>query len=298
MNMAHFDHLKPEIAETLTWTTEDRIFFAQQNHWISYPRAKEIMTRLEDQLAHPRVQRMPNTLLVGESGNGKSTLIDRFREKHPVKILPSGEPLAPVIVMEMPSEPNEGRFWTELLLSLKIAHRDTDPVQRKENQAISVLTYVQAKMLIIDEIHNVLHGSARQQRHFLGMLKRLSNKLQLPLVAVGTRDSILALHTDTQLSSRFEPLALPRWQLDVSFLRLLASFERLLPLADPSQLSSQDIAIKLHSMSGGTIGGVASVLKRATVKAIREGKEHIDAKLLDDIGWVKLSDYGKEALKL
>nr|WP_299245557.1 TniB family NTP-binding protein [uncultured Halomonas sp.] len=296
--MTSFAHLNPDIIETLSWTTDDRVHFAQETQWITYPRAKEVLLRLDDMLAHPRVSRMPNTLLVGESGNGKSTLIDRFRERHPVKIKPSGDPIAPVIVMEMPSEPNEGRFWTELLLSLKIAHRDTDPVQRKENQAISILTYVQARMLVIDEIHNVLHGSAKQQRHFLGMLKRLSNKLQLPLVAVGTRDAILALHTDTQLSSRFEPLALPRWQLDTSFLRLLASFECRLPLAEPSQLASKEIAIKLHGMSGGTIGGVATILKRATVKAIREGHERIDTKILDGIGWVKLSDYGKEALRL
>jgi len=116
-------------------------------------------------------------------------------------------------------------------------------------------------MLIIDEIHSALYGHARQQRHFLGVLKRLSNDLKLPIVAVGTRDSIRTLHTDTQLSSRFEAFGLPMWRLDTEFLRLLVSFEKLLPLASPSNLTDRELAIKIHGMCGGTIGGLSRLLK-------------------------------------
>lgn len=291
-------HLDAKVAEVLTWSTDDRVEFAQRDQWIGYTRAHQVLNALDDLLAYPRTLRMPNALLVGESGNGKSTIIEQFRSVHPVIVQESGDPIASVIVMNMPSEPNESRFWTELLLSLKIAHRDSDPVQRKENQAVSVLTYVKARMLIVDEIHNLLYGNARQQRHFLAVLKNLSNKLQLPIVGVGTRDAILALHSDPQLSSRFEPMGLPRWQLDAEFLRLLASFEVLLPLAKPSNLATREIAIKLHSMCGGTIGGLSRILKRATVVAIRSGAEQIDVKLLGDLDWVKLADYGKQAQML
>lgn len=293
--MSELDHLEPSVRNAMSLPADDRIAFAQQDRWIGYTRAQEALNTLSDLLSHPRTLRMPNLLLVGESGNGKTTVIERFRELHPVAAQPGGEPLMPVLVMSMPSEPVEARFWTELLLALKIAHRDSDPVQRKKNQAHSVLTYVQCRMLVIDEIHNVLYGHARQQRHFLGVMKNLSNDLKLPVVAVGTRDAIRVLHTDTQLSSRFEPFGLPRWQLNPEFLRLLVSFERLLPLAKPSNLINRELAIKLHSMSGGTIGGLARVLKRATIQAIRDREERITLKSLDRIDWVKLSDYGKQA---
>lgn len=296
--MNGFPHLDDRIAEAMLLPTPERIEVAQRDRWVGYGRAQEALQALDDLLSHPRTLRMPNMLLVGESGNGKSTVISKFQERHPVLEKPGGDPVAPVIVMDMPSEPSETRFWTSLLLALKIAHRDSDPVQRKENQAVSVLTYVQARMLVIDEVHNVLFGSARQQRHFLAVLKNLSNRLKLPIVAVGTRDAILALHTDTQLSSRFEPLGLPRWKLNQEFLRLLASFERLLPLADPSNLASREIAIKLHGMGGGTIGGVSKVLKKAATSAIRSGRECIDLEVLDGLKWVKLSDYDKLAEEL
>ncbi|QID19361.1 AAA family ATPase [Nitrogeniibacter mangrovi] len=293
--MAHFDHLDPSVHSAMLLPTEERIEFAMQDRWIGYTRAHEALDTLEDLLIHPRTHRMPNLLLVGESGNGKSTVVEKFCERHPVIQQPAGDPVLPVAIMNMPSEPVETRFWTELLLALKIAHRDSDPVQRKKNQAHSVLTYVQCRMLVIDEIHNLLYGHARQQRHFLGVLKNLSNDLRLPIVAVGTRDAIRALHTDTQLSSRFEAFGLPRWQLDKDFLRLLASFERILPLVHPSNLIERELAIKLHGMCGGTIGSLARILKRAAIHAIRDRSDKITTKTLEQIGWVKLTEYGKQA---
>ncbi len=294
--MKDFAHLAPELHPCVMLPTPERVMAAQEFRWIGYSRAQQALQTLSDLLMHPKSLRMPNLLLVGESGNGKSTIIGEFRRQHPMRIHSGGDPSVPVVVMEMPSEPSESRFWTELLLALKIAHRDTDPVQRKKNQAISMLTYVGCRMLVIDEIHNVLFGHARNQRHFLGVLKNLSNDLRLPIVAIGTREAIRTLHTDTQLSSRFEAFGLPKWTLNLDYRRLLASFERLLPLAEPSGLdSNRDLAIKLHNMSGGTIGGMAKVLQRSTVHAIRSGRERIDASTLDAIDWVRLTDYGKQA---
>lgn len=292
-------HLTADARAVMGLPTEARVAFALEDHWIGYTRADQALQALNDLMHHPRILRMPNLLLVGESGNGKSTIASRFMAQHPVAVdEQTGLAIAPVISMNMPSEPSETRFWTELLLAMRIAHRDTDQVQRKKDQAFHMLATFGCRMLVIDEIHNLLHGHARQQRHFLGVLKNLSNDLKLPIVSVGTRDAIRALHTDTQLSSRFEAFGLPRWKLDREFLRLVASFERLLPLAEPSDLASRELAIKLHGMCGGTIGGLSRILKRAAAHAIREGKERIDAKVLDQIEWVRLTDYGKQANQL
>jgi len=291
--MNSYKHLDEEVIQVLSWDTEDRVEFSQRDSWIGYTRAHQVLKELDDLLVFPRSLRMPNILLVGESGNGKSTIIERFRELNPVKVLPSGDPLAPVLVMNMPSEPSESRFWTELLLSLKISHRDSDTVQNKEKQAVSVLLYAQVKLLVIDEIHNLLYGNVRKQRHFLAVIKNLSNKLKMPIVGVGTREAITALHTDPQLSSRFEALGLPHWDLNEEFLRLLKSFEKRLPLAEPSELTGRQMAILIHSLSGGTIGGISKILKKATKLAIRGRKERITLDVLKEVGWVKLSEYGK-----
>ena len=286
-------HLDPLAHEAIQLPQAERIRFACTRHFVPYTRADEALQLLSDLLDYPRALRMPNLLVVGDSGNGKSTLLEHFRRLHPVQ--PSGGVSAPVIGFDMPTDPTETRFWSEALSAMHIAHRVTDPVQAKKNQVHSVLSYLGCRMLIIDEFHNVLHGNARQQRQFLALLKNLSNELRLPIIVAGTRDTIRTLHTDPQLSSRFEAFGLPRWKLDREFLRLLASFERLLPLEEPSELAGREMANRLHAMSQGTIGGVARVLERATMLAIRRGARRIDLPLLSRVSLVKLSDYGKQA---
>ncbi len=296
--MTNPTHLTLAAQAMLERSLEDRITYALEDQWIGYTRAQQALDTLNDLINHPPSLRMPSLLLVGESGNGKSTIVEKFKSQHPVATRSAGEALIPVVVVEMPSEPSETRFWTELLLALSIAHRDSDPVQRKKNQALSVLTYVGCRMLVIDEVHNVLFGRIPQQRQFLGVLKNLSNDLKLPIVAVGTREAIRTLHTDPQLSSRFEAFGLPRWALDREFLRLLVSFERVMPLPAPSGLTDREMAAKLHGLSGGTIGGLSRILKKAAVYALRKGRDRIAAATLDEIDWVRLADYGKQADRL
>jgi len=79
---------------------------------------------------------------------------------------------------------------------------------------------------VIDEIHHVLAGNLNKQRHFLNTIKYLGNELQIPIVGVGIKEAFNAIQTDPQLANRFEPVLLPRWELNTGFLKLLASFER------------------------------------------------------------------------
>jgi len=44
----------------------------------------------------------------------------------------------------------------------------------------------------------------------LNFSKFLANDLQISMVLVGTRDTVLALQTDTQMMSRYAPFEIPR----------------------------------------------------------------------------------------
>lgn len=114
------------------------------------------------------------------------------------------------------------------------------------------------------------------------MLRFLGNTLRIPIVGLGTKHAQIAVRSDDQLENRFEPIPLPTWQDDGIFARLLASFERALPLRERSGLAD---APELRSMvlrrSAGLIGEVASLLTAATVHALLHGRERIDCAMLD-----------------
>jgi len=87
---------------------------------------------------------------------------------------------------------------------------------------------------------------------------------------------------------------LPRWANDDDFLRLLATFERVLPLRYPSVLIDGSLADKVYSMSEGYLGEISRLLVDAAVAAVESGQERIDKRVLDSIDWVPPSERRKE----
>ena len=268
-----------------------RIQFIQSNRWIKYPAAERILERLEELLAHPKISRMPNLLLVGETNNGKSVMLSRFCQLHKPYATHGDEQLVcPVVTVEAPNKPDEKKFYRKLLDQLNAPYRLADRLDRMERQAFHVMQHVNARMLIIDEIQNLLAGSSTSQRVFLNMLKGMANELQIVIVAAGTMEARNAMSADPQMSNRFVQKFLPKWHYNEDYLRLLASFERLLPLRKPSGLTDPALAERIFTMSEGTIGEISAVLTTAALDAIRSGKEQIDRKLLDQIDYVLPSE--------
>lgn len=285
--MTQVHHLNDSARAVLNLSTEERIQKIRNERWIGYPKAKSILAKLEDLLIYPRCTRMPNLLIVGDTNNGKTMLVQRFSKLHPAEDNPDGDGvIAPVILIQAPPVPDEGRFYNALLEKLFAPYRPSERIDKKQFQAIKLLRYIGLKVLIIDEIHHILAGNLNRQRAFLNVIKYLGNELQISIVGVGTKDAYRALQTDPQLSNRFESTVLPRWELDVEFLRLLASFERMLPMKESSKLTDNQIASRLFAMSEGYIGELSQVLSRAAVHAVLSGSENIDLGVLRNIDWV------------
>ena len=247
-----YPHLHKKTATYLDVDTEERIWHIRSPHWIGYPQAEHILNKLEDLLVYPKIHRMPNLLIVGDTNNGKTMLAHRFLRKHPAdQNLDGDSVLVPVLLVQAPPVPDEGRFYNTILDAIFAPYKSHDRIDKEQTQVIHLLKRMQTRMLIIDEIHHILAGSMNRQRAFLNVIKYLGNDLQIPIVGIGTKDAFRALQTDPQLSNRFEPAVLPRWNLDRNFLRLLVSFERMIPLKRPSELQTRELAVRLYNMSEG-----------------------------------------------
>lgn len=244
-----------------------------------YPRATTALERLETLLAWPSKQRMPNLLLIGPTNNGKSMIVEKFRRSHPPTSHPDREE-TPVLVVQMPSEPSVGRFYTALLAALGAPMRSRYRLADLEQLLLRLLRAAGVRMLVIDELHNVLGGRGDARREFLNLLRYLGNELRIPLVGVGTRDAYLAIRADDQLENRFAPLTLPRWETDADACSLLASFAAAFPLRRPSPIASAEMAGYLLTRSEGTIGELAHLLTDAAVAAIESGEETLNQRTL------------------
>lgn len=272
-------HLHPGAQDVARLPAGERVARIRADRWIGYPRALEALARLETLHDWPARQRMPNLLLVGPTNNGKSMIIEKFRREHPAS---SGveEERMPVLVVQMPSDPSVARFYAAVLAALGAPFRARQQVAELEHVALDVLRRVGVRMLIIDELHNVLAGRDASRREFLNLLRFLGNELRIPLVGVGTHEAYLAIRSDDQLENRFEPISLPPWGEGPGTLSLLASFAASFPLRRASSIATDELARYVLARSEGTIGELARLLTEAAVAAVQTGEEAINERTL------------------
>jgi Bacterial TniB protein len=268
-------------------TRDERIAKIRGGCWIRYSRAEEITARLDRLLQLPTTHRMPNLLIVGETNNGKTALVNHFLAQHRAQLGASGTPSCiPIVAVQAPPLPDERRFYQAILAQVFAPFRPSKTAGNLQFEVVQLLSTVGVKMLIVDEIQHVLAGPMLRQRHFLNVIKYLGNELQIPIVAAGTHDAFNAIQTDPQLSNRFEPALLRRWTMTDEYLRLLASFEVALPLERHSRLAELPLARKILGLCEGTIGEIAALLTGAALVAIERGTEQITSSVLDDCGYI------------
>lgn len=275
----------------------ERSRYSLHDRFVCYTAADHVVVELNALLTHPKVYRMPNRLLVGETNNGKTALIRYFMSLHPGMNDPRQEAaIIPILYVQAPPLPDEHRFYAALLDAIGVFHRRSYRTSELFYQARNLLPRIGLKILVIDEIHHILAGSTKRHHAFLNTVKYIGNELQVPVVGVGTRQALCAVQSDSQIENRFQPLEIPRWKCCNDWRRFLATFEMELPLRKPSELADPRLAERLHLMSEGTVGELSILLRRAMAEAIRGGEERICDAVLDRLQWVPPSVRRKHAL--
>ena len=133
---------------------------------------------------------------------------------------------------------------------------------------------VDVHVLLLDEIHNILAGTYREQRIVLNVLRYLSNELKISLVCFGVNEAREAISGDVQLARRLEEFPLPHWFGDETFEQLVLAIIRNLPLRQPSVLSARALR-RILQVTGGITARVFRMLDELAICAIETGAERI-----------------------
>ena len=281
-----YSHIHKNFRHIALLPNNERIAFIDTPRWIGYSRANEVIEVMQGLMNKVKQHRMPNLLLIGDSNNGKTTIIQDFAERFGESY--SDEHLVvPVCLIQAPPSANEKDLYISLINYFALPYRSSDSAGVLRAQAVHTLRETHVKILIIDEVHSMLTGTARQQRLIMNAIKYLCNALQLPIVLCGTKDAVRILHTDPQHASRFDVAELPLWQNDKEFRRLVGSFERILPLKKPSNLTETSVLNLIYSISGGNIGNIKRLINECAIEAIESGEERITSKMIEDRSWLR-----------
>ncbi|MBF5092290.1 AAA family ATPase (plasmid) [Sphingomonas sp. NBWT7] len=278
-----YDHLFPAYREQAVLSDEERIDWLRRDRWVSLPQAEAALGRLEDLLTYPQRGRMPCLLLFGSTGMGKSEILNRFAELHASRYdKRAGLTTMPIVMVQMPPQPTEDEFYTELMLAMNYAEFDHISLRSLRSLARRTLGEFGTKVLVLDEIDKMLAGSPRQQRIFLNTIRFLTNDLRIPIVCAGTEDARIAILTDPNLADRFAAFELAPWRNDHSLRQLMASFAGLLPLRRSSRLDDHEVRQRVIALTEGVTGRIFRIMEAVAIEAIRNGREMIDADSFED----------------
>ncbi len=258
----------------------ERVHAIRNGMWIPYPRAKQALAQLHYVLEQPPSGRMMGLTLSGPTNNGKTTIVHEFITMHRAQPSDPSSGRPEFLYVETPPVPNISMLYTQILRGVGDLKADKGTTGQKLSRVLHILPQLQPRMLFLDEIHNVLAGSAKQSEAFLNTLKYLSNQLHLPVVLIGTEAALNVIRTDPQVLSRYPAFTLSPWSNDERFAKLVATILSTLPLRRPSKLSQTAVA-RLHARSQGALGGVVQILQRAATWAIEKGDEEITPRALE-----------------
>jgi hypothetical protein len=270
-----FPHVSASTAKLFGLTDEERLQTIHRDRWVTYDRANRFLKVFETLLALPRTTRMPSIAIYADSGMGKTMLMEKFRRDHPPRFnFNEGREVAPVLATQMASRPTERRFYGQLLHAIGVPFGSRSTLVDLEIQALRNLKRMEVKILLIDEVHNILAGTAAEQRIILNLLRYLSNELRLSLVCLGVGEAREAISGDVQLARRFEELPLPRWRGNEEFQELILTIVRNLTLQRPSVLSPRSLRRVLQATDGIT-AKIFRLFNDLAIEAIRSGDESL-----------------------
>ncbi|MDX8354838.1 TniB family NTP-binding protein [Cognatiyoonia sp. IB215182] len=254
---------------------DERIDLIRSDRWIAFDRATIVLNRLISLMEMPRQSRMPGLMIYGSSGIGKTMIAKRMAGLYPFQYASDvGVTKTPILLLQAPPAPDERRFYQHILASIGAPVWGRNTVSELEVRVLNHLRDMDLKMIMIDEVHNLLAGSYREQRRFLNMLRFLANDLCASLVVFGVNEAVDAIRGDEQLARRLDEHFLPLWEDDVEFSRLVQTLISAMQLERGSGLSVQSLR-SILGVSGGVTSRVFTMVKALAIDAIETGEERI-----------------------
>lgn len=267
------------------------------NVWFEYNRALEIFDELDiAYLQACRYFENPNEFvdirpisyfLVGKINTGKTTLINKYNHyaRKIAKIEGRHFSENDIIIIDAPVGITFKGMFTNILakLGVDIPWKKEMPTDRVIEQLIQELRKRKVKLLFIDDIQNMVEISQADKNDIFDGFRKIANLSQTRLVLVGLPEAYALFCNSNWIDERYRALVLSEWDAhSKEYMDLLYSirdaygdFLQDWDLVNENGLMNRDIALFLHTLSGGRLGKLIQTIQQAAVHALLLNKTNI-----------------------
>ena len=277
----NYDHLDDDARALMDAPDVQRANAMLLDRFFTHERLEPILDHIEFLRHSPPHSRASGLIVSGVPGSGKTMLAEHVLRRYPPQESENGRPpTMPVLSISMTGGREAKILYNRMLERLGVPDVARYVGSDRERMVLKTCRAAGVRMLILDELQDLLTSTARQQRIALDTIKFLMNELSLPILALGTDEAPHAMKVDQHLNARFDQRVLPVWKQDAYLENLLDAVERKLPLARPSHLIGLQLSALLLKLSGGTLHKMMKLITYAAAHAVESGTEQITPQLL------------------
>lgn len=227
--------------------------------------------------------------IVGESGTGKTSLLDHFHARHPGRREADGMHV-PILRVTVPSTPTVKSLAAAMGDSLEAPDSDRGTENERTKQLRVLMHKTGVVVVVLDEFQHIYDKNKRCfMYHVADWLKVLIDQVRCTLIVAGLPNCMDVIEHNEQLQRRFlAPLRMPRFDWDDTeqrheFRAILGAFrEQLSTKFRLPELDSIEMAFRFYCATGGLISLVSKILRHAERKASVAPKGAITLETLDE----------------
>lgn len=224
--------------------------------------------------------------IIGESGMGKTTLIKKFIEQHPI-IESDTQTYSPIALVTIPSRPKGSSLCNAILRGLgdKVSSKNTD-VDSKIERIANLLNKCKTIALVLDEMQHFINRWNNRDAHDAGdTLKLILDASNVMLVCSGLEYGTSLYEQNEQLlrrCSRSIKLTRFDWEDESSRTQFRAMLKAIQVSMKPHfssiDLYPNEIAFRFYVASGGITGYVKAIIVEAAQRVYYRKQTEISLK--------------------
>ncbi|GGA40663.1 TniB family NTP-binding protein [Dyella nitratireducens] len=271
-----YSYLSKTALAQLDLPPQERMRLMFVDRFVAHERVAYMIKYCEFLMRKPPGVRPTGLLVTCPSGSGKTTMAEILTRRYPpMGATPQSAATFPVIYLSMTDAREAKEIYTRMLKEWKVPYIKGLTLEERRDKVVELATVTKLRLIIIDEVQDVLLVTPRQQVLALLAIKFIMNTVKVPVLALGTQDARASLAADQHLDSRFEKQELPTWIADGYFRNFLEAYLEQLPLKKRSDLTSQSMMDFIIKETGGLMREIIKRLQRSAALAIQINEERI-----------------------
>lgn len=254
---------------------------------VGHPQFSQVIADIQEMTGHCiRLDEGDLYGVIAETGAGKTTVTNFFRERWRDRILPEVS-IRKVCYFNVPPRPSSSSMSSALLKALGDPKWKNGAADALEARCRTLLTKCRTRLILIDNTHDIPERRKKPGVREVGnWMRNLVDDVPALLVCLGSDNARDVIEANSQARRRGPGYrridyftASPDDKVGTKrLLRVLFEIDKKLPLAEMCGLAEPQLAARISIASNGVIGLIVKLLVAAIYLCIMDKREKLELK--------------------